>query len=362
MANINLNDALKEIATEKNIPQEMLIKAVQAALAVAYRKANPDSEGEDIEVRLEEESGEFRVYSRSVVMDSEDLEFPDRQCTLEEARESDPDAQPGDILEEDVTPSDFGRIAAQTVKQVVNQKLKEAERDLIFEEFKSKIGQIVNGRVQRIEHRNGNGNVYVEFEKADAVIQYKDQIPGELFRINDHIKALIIDVKPSTKGPQIILSRSHPRFVEMLFKQNVPEISEGIVEIKSSSREPGIRAKISVLSNDSNVDPVGSCVGMKGSRIKSVVDELNGEKIDIVRYSENPEEYVTNALSPAKVMSVRVAEDRKSALTIVAKSQLSLAIGKEGQNVKLASKLTGIKIDIKTEEDLERMEAAKAAE
>lgn len=355
MANINLIEALKEVTNEKNIPMDVLINAIKEALVVAYRKTT-DSD-ENVEVRLIEETGEFRVISFRTVIDSEDLDEPDRQYTLEEAKELDPDAQPGDIVEEDVTPSDFGRISAQTVKQVVSQKLVEAERDLIYGEFKKKIGQILNGKVQRVERKN----VYVEFDKAEAVIQQKDQIPGEMLRIGDRIRAYILDVKPSNKGPQIILSRSDSRFVEKLFEQTVPEISDGIVEIKSSSREPGLRVKLSVSTNDNKVDPVGSCVGLKGSRIRSVVDELNGEKIDIVRYSDNPVEYVTNALSPAKVVSVRVSEDKRNALAIVTKNQLSLAIGKEGQNVKLATKLTGIKIDIKTEEDIERMNAEKSA-
>ncbi len=354
MANINLIEALKEVTSEKNIPMDVLVNAIKEALVVAYRKISGGDE--KVEVRMNEETGEFRVFSFRTVIDSDDLDEPDRQYTLEEAKELDPDAQPGDIVEEDVTPSGFGRISAQTVKQVVSQKLVEAERDLVYGEFKSKIGQIINGRVQRVERKN----VYVEFDKADAVIQQKDQIPGEMFRIGDRIRAYITDVKPSSKGPQIVLSRSDSRFVEKLFQQTVPEISDGIVEIKSSSREPGLRVKISVATNDNKVDPVGSCVGLKGSRIRSVVDELNGEKIDIVRYSDNPAEYVTNALSPAKVVSVKVSDDKRNALAIVTKNQLSLAIGKEGQNVKLATKLTGIKIDIKTEEDIERMNAEKA--
>jgi len=355
VAKFNLIEALKEIIGEKNIPMSILVSAIEDALAVAYRKSF-DSD-EDIKVTLNQETGDFTVISRRVVIDSEELEEPDRQYTLEEAKELDPDAQPGDIVEEDVTPptsSSFGRIAAQTARQVVNQKLKEAERGMIFEEFNSRIGQILTGKVQRVER----GNVYVEFTRGEAVLPTREQIPGEVFRPNDRIKCYIQEVKPTPKGPQIILSRSSSKFVEMLFKQAVPEIEDGIVEIKSSSREAGLRVKISVATSDSKVDPVGSCVGLKGSRIKGIVDELNGEKIDIVRYSEDPVEYVTNALSPAKIQSVRVAEDRRSALAIVSQPQLSLAIGKEGQNVKLASKLTGIKIDIKTEKEIEDMNAA----
>ncbi len=347
MAKTSLIDALKEVIGEKNLPMEVLVHAIEEALVVAYRK-NFDSD-EDVSVKLDEQTGDFKVISRRLVIDSEELEEPDKQYTLEEAREIDPDAQPGDVVEEDVTPPSFGRIAAQTARQVVSQKLKEAERGLIYEEYHNKVGQVLTGKVQRVER----GHVYVEFAKTEAVLPPKEQIPGEVFRTNDRIKCYVQEVKPTPKGPQIVLSRASSKFVEILFEQAVPEIADGIVEIKSSSREAGLRVKISVATSDNRIDPVGACVGLKGSRIKGVVDELNGEKIDIVRYSDNPVEYVTNALSPAKVHSVQVAEDKRSALAIVAQGQLSLAIGKEGQNVKLASKLTGIKIDIKTEQDIE---------
>ena len=347
MAKTSLIDALKEVIGEKNLPMEVLVNAIEEALVVAYRK-NFDSD-EDVRVKLDEQTGDFKVISSRLVIDSDELEEPDKQYTLEEALEIDPDAKPGDIVEEDVTPPAFGRIAAQTARQVVSQKLKEAERGLIFDEYHSKVGQVLTGKVQRVER----GHVYVEFAKTEAIMPPKEQIPGEVFRTNDRIKCYVHEVKQTPKGPQIILSRAAPKFVEILFEQAVPEISDGIVEIKSSSREAGLRVKISVATSDNRIDPVGACVGLKGSRIKGVVDELNGEKIDIVRYSENPVDYVTNALSPAKVQSVQVAEDRRSALAIVAQGQLSLAIGKEGQNVKLASKLTGIKIDIKTEQDIE---------
>lgn len=356
MAKTSLIDALKEVIGEKNLPMEVLVNAIEEALVVAYRK-NFDSD-EDIKVTLDEQTGDFKVISRRLVMEGDELEEPDKQYTLEEAREIDSDAQPGDTVEEDVTPPAFGRIAAQTARQVVSQKLKEAERGLIFEEYHNKVGQILTGKVQRVER----GMVYVEFAKTEAVLPPKEQIPGEVFRTNDRIKCYVLEVKSTPKGPQIVLSRSSAKFVELLFEQAVPEITDGIVEIKSSSREAGLRVKISVATSDHRIDPVGACVGLKGSRIKGVVDELNGEKIDIVRYSENPEDFVMNALSPAKVQSVQVAEDKKSALAIVAQGQLSLAIGKEGQNVKLASRLTGIKIDIKTEQDIESMQSDRNPE
>lgn len=343
----NLFEALKEVTAEKNLPMAVLVQAIEEALVVAYRK-NFGSD-EDVKVTLDEKTGSFKVISRRTVVTEEAMEEPDQQYTVEEAQEVKPDAQLGDVIEEDVTPPEFGRIAAQTARQVVSQKLKEAERNIILHEFTSRVGSVLSGKVQRVERNH----VYVEFAKAEAVLPPKEQIPGEVFRTNDRIKCYVQEVKATPKGPQIILSRSSAKFVEKLFEQAVPEIQEGIVQIKSSSREPGSRVKISVATRDDRVDPVGSCVGLKGSRIKGIVDELNGEKIDIVRFSPNPADYVINALSPAKVVSVTIQDEGRIALAIVAQMQLSLAIGKEGQNVKLASKLTGIKIDIKSEKELE---------
>jgi len=345
MTKSNFYDALKEVIGEKNLPMNVLIQAIEEALVVAYRK-NFDSE-EDVRVQLEEDTGTFLVFSRRTVVAEDALDDPDKQYTLEEALEVKSDAQIGEVIEEDVTPPSFGRIAAQTARQVVSQKIKEAERNIVFQEFQDRVGMVLAGKVQRVE----KGSVFVEFAKAEAVLPFKDQIPGEVFRANDRIKCYVSEVRFTSKGPQIMLSRSCAKFVEKLFEQAVPEIMDGIVQMKSSSREPGLRVKISVWSKDERVDPVGACVGLKGSRIKGIVDELNGEKIDIVRFSENPVEYVTNALSPAKVQSVKVFDEGRSALALVVPTQLSLAIGKEGQNVKLASKLTGIKIDIKTEKD-----------
>ncbi len=356
MAKTSLIEALKEVIGEKNIPMSVLVKAIEEALVVAYRK-NFDSD-EDVIVRLDEETGDFKVISRRTVIAGDDLDDPDKQYTLEEAQEIDPEAEPGDVVEEDVTPPSFGRIAAQTARQVVSQKLKDAERNMVFEEYQSRVGQVLTGKVQRVERQH----VFVEFANTEAVLPPREQIPGEVFRTNDRIKCYVSEVKPTPKGPQIILSRSSSKFVEILFEQAVPEIPDGLVKIKSSSREAGLRVKIAVATSDNRVDPVGACVGLKGSRIKGIVDELNGEKIDIVRYSDDPVEYVTNALSPAKIQSVKVSEDGSYALAIVAQSQLSLAIGKEGQNVKLASKLTGIKIDIKTEKDIENMASDKHTE
>lgn len=350
----NLYMALKEIAGEKNLPMQVLLNAIQEALVIAYRK-NFDSE-EDVTVSLDQKTGHFRVVAKRTVVENDDaVEEVDKQYTLEEARELKPDAQVGEVIEEDVTPESFGRIATQTAKQVVSQKIREAERNIIYQEFQDRVGQVLSGKVQRVDR----GTVYVDFARAEAVLPPKEQIPGEVFRTNDRIKCYVTEVKTTPRGPQIILSRSSPRFVEKLFEQAVPEIPDGIVEVKSVSREPGLRVKIAVHSKEERVDPVGACVGLKGSRIKTIVDELNGEKIDIVRYSPTLTDFITNALSPAKVLNVTLNPELKSALVIVDPTQLSLAIGKDGLNVKLASKLTLTKIDIKTEKDLQQAQEPK---
>lgn len=356
MPKINLIEALREVVGEKNLSMGVLVEAIEEALVVAYKK-NFDSD-ENVKVVLDEKTGSFNVIASWEVIDDDEPDDPEKQYSLKDAREIDPSLNPGDIIEEDVTPPEFGRIAAQTARQVVSQKLREAERNQVFEEYQNRVGEVLSGKVQRVE----KGHVYVEFAKTEAVLPPWEQNPGEVFRTNDRIKCYIKEVKQTSKGPQIVLSRSASKFVEILFTQSVPEIEDGIVAIKSSSREPGLRVKISVSTSDPRVDPVGACVGLRGSRIKGIVDELNGEKIDIVRYSEDPVEYIINSLSPAKVSKVQVSEDKRSALAIVSQGQLSLAIGKEGQNVKLASRLTGIKIDIKTEQDIENMASAKTEE
>ncbi|NLM17680.1 MAG: transcription termination/antitermination protein NusA [Candidatus Riflebacteria bacterium] len=347
---VDIREALRELTDEKSIPVEVLIQAIEEALAVAYKR-NFDSD-EVVRVSLDEKNGEFKVYSRKTVVEDEAFEDPNSEYSLTQAQKLADGAKVGNIIEKNITPPSFGRIAAQTTRQVVSQKLREVERDRVSEEYRKRVGELVTGKVQHVDR----GNVYVEFDKAIAVLQNKDQIPGEFFRTNDRIKSCIQDVKVTPKGPQIILTRNSSKFVELLFSQAVPEIADGTVEIKASSREPGLRVKLSVYTEDDRIDPLGACVGLKGSRIKTVVDELNGEKIDIVKYSDNLVEYVMNALSPAKVKEVRVDEENRTALAIVPQNQLSLAIGKEGQNVKLASKLTGIKIDIKTEQDIAQQE------
>lgn len=340
----SIYEALKEMVGEKNIPMEVLIKAISDALVVAYRKNFKTNE--DIKVILDDETGTFRVIATKVVVYKKDLKNKDKEFPYEEAVEFSPDIKVGETIEEDVTPPTFGRIAAQTAKQVVTQKIKEAERTFVIKEFQEKVGTLIVGKVQRLE----KGNIFVDLGKAEGILPSKEQVPGEVYRVNDRIKSLILEVKSSTKEPEIILSRSNHKFVEKLFEEVVPEIKDGTVVIKSIAREPGYRTKIAVFTNNPKVDPVGSCVGLRGSRIKGILEELNGEKIDIVRYSNNLAEFVTNALSPAKVDSVTIQTQGTTnvAQVLVAPDQLSLAIGKDGQNVKLASKLTNTKIDIKT--------------
>lgn len=275
----------------------------------------------------------------------ETVEDDVQEISLAQARTIRPDYEVDDVLEIEVTPANFGRIAAQTAKQVVVQRVREAERGIIYEEFMSREGDIITGLVSRVENRN----VFIDLGKTEAVLTPTEQIAGETYEHGDRIKAYIVEVKKTSKGPQIVVSRTHPGLLKRLFELEVPEIQEGIVEIKSVAREPGMRSKIAVYSKDDDVDPVGSCVGHKGMRVQAVVDELGSEKIDIVKWNEDSAKFIANALSPAKVVSVAVNEDEKVSRVVVPDYQLSLAIGKEGQNARLAAKLTGWKIDIKSE-------------
>ena len=274
----------------------------------------------------------------------EEVEDDMIEISLEEALEIDPRYEAGDVVEYQVTPRDFGRIAAQTAKQVVVQRIREAERGMIFDDYITRQGEIITGTVQRIS----NETIFVNIGKAEGILAATERVPGEKYGINDRIKVYIMDVKKTTKGPQVFLSRSHPGLVKRLFELEVPEIEEGIVEIKSIAREAGSRTKIAVYTEEENVDPVGACVGTRGSRVQNIVDELFGEKIDIITWNDDPETLISNVLSPAKVEKVLIDEEEKSATVIVPDYQLSLAIGKEGQNVRLAAKLCGWKIDIKS--------------
>ncbi|MBS4539888.1 transcription termination/antitermination protein NusA [Clostridium sp. D2Q-11] len=336
--------ALEEIEREKGVAKEILIEAIEAALISAYKRNFGSSQ--NVEVEIDNESGDVKVYALKDVVEQVDDEF--LHISLNDAKEIDSNYQIGDVIKIEVTPRNFGRIAAQTAKQVVVQRIREAERDIIFDEFISRENEIVTGIIQKL-----NNNVLVDLGKAEGILLPSEQIKGESYNHNDRIKTYIVEVKKTTKGPQILLSRSHPGLVKRLFELEVPEIQEGVVDIYSISREAGSRTKIAVYSNDENVDPVGACVGQNGGRVKAVVDELNGEKIDIINWSNDPAEFIANSLSPAKVIKVTVNENEKNASVIVPDYQLSLAIGKEGQNARLAAKLTSWKIDIKSESQSE---------
>lgn len=338
-----LLDALNLIEKEKGISRDVLIEAIEAALVSAYKRNF--NQAQNVRTDLNVETGTMHVYARKEVV--EEVFDPRLEISLDEARAIDPAYEVGDIVEIEVTPRNFGRIAAQTAKQVVMQRVREAERSIIYEEFADRQDDIMTGIVQRKDSRF----VYVDLGKAEALLPLSEQMPNEQYNHNDRIKVYITKVEKTTKGPQIFISRTHPNLLKRLFELEVPEIYDGIVEIKSVAREAGDRSKISVYSDDPEVDPVGACVGPKGSRVQAVVDELRGEKIDIVKYSKNTVEFVANALSPSKVLDVIVNEEEKSTIVIVPDYQLSLAIGKRGQNARLAAKLTNWKIDIKSETD-----------
>jgi N utilization substance protein A len=337
--------AFEQLGKEKGIAPEILFDAIEAALISAYKRNF--SSAQNVRVALDRETGEIHVFARKTVM--EEVTDPRLEISLAEAQEIDPRYVLEDVVELEVTPKNFGRIAAQTAKQVVVQRIREAERGIIYEEYSSRESDIVTGIVQRIEAKN----VFVDLGKAEAILQPSEQIPGEMYRHGDRIKTYIIEVKKTTKGPQILVSRTHPGLLKRLFELEVPEIHDGVVEIKSVAREPGLRSKIAVHSRDENVDPVGACVGHKGMRVQTIVNELKGEKIDIVKWNVDPGKYIANALSPAKVVAVDVNETDKASRVVVPDYQLSLAIGKEGQNARLAAKLTGWKIDIKSESQVQ---------
>ena len=338
--NKQLIAALVELEREKGIKMDTIIEALEIALAAAYKK----NYQVDYECRIDidTKSGEIKVYK--IIGDPEN-------------EGDDTGAEEADVKEVDVTPDNFGRIAAQTAKQVIRQRMKEAEREIMYDEFKDRVGDLVTGIVQQSDSRF----TLVDLGKVEALLPQYEQAPGERYRHGERVKCYISDVRKTTKGPQVIVSRSHTGLIRKLFELEVPEIYEGIVEIKSIAREAGYRTKIAVTSNEKNVDPVGACVGPKGSRVKMVVDELGGEKIDIVDYSDDVVTYIKNSLSPARVHKVLVDDENKFSLIVVSNDQLSLAIGREGQNARLAAKLTGWKIDIKSEKQFED-ELAEARE
>src|SRR5437016_2304197 len=335
------------VAREKSIDRGIVIAAMEDAIAKAAR-ARYGSET-DVHAEIDAKKGELRLSRHMLVV--EHVENSANQISLEDARRANPGAQIGDTIADTLPPLEYGRIAAQSAKQVIVQKVREAERDRQYQEFKDRIGDIVNGMVKRVEY----GSVIVDLGRGEAIIRRDEMLPREVFRNGDRVRAYIFDVRRETRGPQIFLSRTHPQFMAKLFAQEVPEIYDGIIEIKSVARDPGSRAKIAVISRDSGIDPVGACVGMRGSRVQAVVGELQGEKIDIVPWSPDPATFVVNALAPAEVAKVVMDEEQRRVEVVVPDDQLSLAIGRRGQNVRLASQLSGWDIDILTEaEESER--------
>ncbi|UKS29848.1 transcription termination factor NusA [Paenibacillus sp. HWE-109] len=344
--NTDFIEALSEIEREKGISKELLIDAIEAAMISSYKRNF--NTAQNVRVDINRHTGLIKVYARKTV--TEEVLDPRLEISVHASREINPNYQLDDIVEIEVTPRDFGRIAAQTAKQVVTQRIREAERGLIYNAFIDKEEDIVTGILQRQDQRN----IYVDLGKVEAVLPLTELMPTDKFKQGDRIKAYITKVENTTKGPQIILSRTHPGLLKRLFELEVPEIFDGVVEIRSVAREAGFRSKIAVHSRNNEVDPVGSCVGPKGLRVQTIVGELRGEKIDIVRWMESVEEYVANALSPSKVLEVQIHENEKMARVIVPDYQLSLAIGIKGQNARLAAKLTGWKIDIKSETQAEQ--------
>lgn len=345
---INLNAVLEQVGKDKGIPKEVLIETVESAmLSAAKRKFGPTTE---LEAHYNEELGEVELFQFKTVV--EFVEDKDAQIAFPDAKKLDSEVTVGDSLGEKIDSNQFGRIAAQTAKQVIIQRVRDAERDIVYNEYKDRIGELVTGIVRRFE----KGNIIVDLGRTEALMPLKEQVQSETYKMNDRVQCYLVDVKKDTRGPQVILSRRHPGLIKALFTMEVPEISEGIVEIKAAAREPGSRAKIAVYSRDSDVDPVGACVGMKGSRVQGVVQELKGEKIDIVNYDEEPARFVCNAIAPAEVSKVILHDKDHSMEIVVPDDQLSLAIGKKGQNVRLAAQLTGWNIDIFSESKMEEIQ------
>ena len=345
--NAEMIAALKEIETERNISFEMLLEALEAALISAYKR-NFGGEANAI-VTIDRQSGEYKVYNRRVVVD--EVADPKIEVSKKEAGSR---YEPGDYYDEEVTPKDFGRIAAQTAKQVIVQRIREAERDTVFNTYSAKLHDVIMGIVQRYEQRN----MYVLLDnKNEALLPFSEQVPRENYRINDRIRAYVLDVRKTNKGPLVVLSRAAEGLVQRLLEFEVPEIQDDIVEIMAIAREPGSRSKVAVNSTRAEIDPVGACLGPKSSRIANVSDELRGEKIDVIRWAPDAITFISNALAPAKVLTVELFEDEGVALVTVPDYQLSLAIGREGQNVRLAARLTGWRLDITSEAEAEEARA-----
>lgn len=345
--------AIEQICEEKGIPKEMVLEAIEAALVAAYKKDFGDKD-QEVRVELNKDSGEATIFILREVV--EEVEDPMLQMSVADAKKIKKDAVVGDTVETKEDNKEFGRVAAQTAKQVIVQRIREAERDVVFNEYSGKEGTIINATVQRFE----NGNAYIDLGKATGIMFPNDQIPGEKYYPGQRVKVFVVRVEQTSRGPQIVVSRTHPDMIRRLFEMEVPEIANGTVEIENVAREAGARTKIAVKSNAEGVDPVGTFVGGRGTRVQAVMGELGEEKIDIIAYSDDPATYITNALSPTKVISVKTDDDNKKALVKVPEDQLSLAIGKAGQNVRLAAKLTGWNVDIDGADDA-GIEAAQEA-
>lgn len=346
--------ALEEIEKEKRIDREIIFASIEEALESSYRKNNDTIS--NTKVKVDREDGEIRVFATMEIV--EEVEDPSTQITLDAARKINASLDIGDMTEIEITPRNFGRAAAQKAKQIIVQKIREEERNLIYNEYYSYEKDIINGTIQRIEpslYNSGEHTIYIDIGKIEAILTPQEQVPGEVYRVGDRIKTYVLEVKRTNKDPKIFVSRTHPGLIKRLFELEVAEIRQGFVEIKSISREAGFRTKIAVYSVDEKVDPVGACVGQKGQRVQNIVNELRDEKIDIIEWSMNSDEFIANSLSPSNVLRVEVNEEEKSAKVVVPDNQLSLAIGKEGQNVRLAARLTGWKIDIKSESQIRSM-------
>jgi N utilization substance protein A len=336
--------ALEQLEKERGIDKEILVDAIEQALISAYKRNFGSAQ--NVEVNIERSTGEIRVYALKTIV--EEVMDNATEMSLEQAKRFGADFEIGDIVEVEVTPRKFGRIAAQTAKQVVMQRIREAERGIIFDEFSNREEDIVNGVISRFDRKN----IVIDLGRVEAILPPSEQTPGEKYNVHDRIKVYVINVKKTNKSPQIYVSRTHPGLVKRLLELEVPEIADGTVEIKTIAREAGSRTKIAIYSRNEDVDPVGACVGQRGSRIRAIVDELKGEMIDVIKWNNIAEEYIAASLSPAKVLRVELDEESKVARVVVPDFQLSLAIGKEGQNARLAAKLTGWKIDIKSESQL----------
>ena len=351
----NLNEVFEELEREKGISREVIVSSLCDAMVAAYKKHLRVKEIENVEAILDEQGGEIGIFKGKTVVKK--VADEENEISLKDAKEIDEDVELGDEVKLEVTPEQFGRIAAQAANQVLTQRIREAERNLVLNEFLDKKGTLITGIIQKVDERR---NVIVNIGKIDAIMPRKEQIPGEFYKPGNRIRVFVLNVKETTRLPQVIVSHAHPEIVRELFELEVPEIEDGIVEIKSISREAGYRTKIAVWSNDPEVDSVGACIGPRGARIQTIVSELKNEKIDIVRYSLDPVEYIVNSLSPARVVSVDIMaddEEAHEALVVVPDDQLSLAIGREGQNVRLAHKLTNWKIDIKSVSQMEKAES-----